>query len=78
MSAHARSANGQPLANSIDANFTTRLYVGDSIRYFFKLPSGSELMVKALNDNQAPVIQPGARTQLTWDTSGGLALDRQA
>ncbi|MEH6579031.1 MAG: ABC transporter ATP-binding protein [Amphritea sp.] len=71
-------ANGQPLANSIEANFTTRLYVGDSIRYFFKLPCGSELMVKALNDSQAPVIQHGASTQLTWDTAGGLALDRQA
>jgi len=71
-------ANGQPLANSIDAEFTTRLYVGDSIRYFFKLDGGTELMVKTLNDNQAPMIEPGARTQLTWDVTGGLALDRQA
>ncbi|GGK71272.1 ABC transporter ATP-binding protein [Amphritea balenae] len=71
-------ANGQSLANSIDADFTTRLYVGDSIRYFFKMPCGSELMVKTLNDNQAPVLQHGARTQLTWDVTGGLALDRQA
>lgn len=71
-------ANGQPLANSIDAEFTTRLYVGDSIRYFFKLDGGTELMVKTLNDNQAPLLQHGARTQLTWDVTGGLALDRQA
>lgn len=71
-------ADGQPLANSIDAEFTTRLYVGDSIRYFFKLDGGTELMVKTLNDNQAPLLQHGARTQLTWDVTGGLALDRQA
>lgn len=71
-------AGDRPLDNSIEASFTTRLYVGDSIRYFFKLPSGAELMVKTLNDNQAPVLQPGALTRLTWETKGGLALDRPA
>ncbi|OMH25929.1 ABC transporter ATP-binding protein [Motiliproteus sp. MSK22-1] len=63
------------LDNCIDAFFVTRLYVGDSIRYFFKLSCGSELMVKALNDHEAPEILPGARTQLTWGTQVGLALD---
>ncbi|MCP8688189.1 ABC transporter ATP-binding protein [Marinobacterium sedimentorum] len=62
--------------NCIEASFTTRLYVGDSIRYFFKMSSGAELMVKALNDSQAPVLTPGALTRLTWDLADGLALDR--
>ena len=68
-------AGEQLLDNSIEAEFITRLYVGDSIRYFFKLSGGSELMVKALNDRMAPVIQPGSMTRLTWATEGGLALD---
>lgn len=71
-------AGDQLLDNSVDADFITRLYVGDSIRYFFKLGCGSELMVKALNDRQAPEIAIGARTRLTWATEGGLALDRTA
>lgn len=68
-------ASDNSLENSIDAYFTTRLYVGDSIRYFFKLKSGTELMVKTLNDNQAPILKKGALTRLTWATSEGLALD---
>ncbi|SIS44490.1 ABC transporter ATP-binding protein [Neptunomonas antarctica] len=68
--------DNRSLENSIEASFTTRLYVGDSIRYFFKLSSGSELMVKTLNDHRAPVLQRGAMTRLTWSTAGGLALDR--
>ena len=67
-------AGDQPLDNCIDADFITRLYVGDSIRYFFKMDGGSELMVKALNDRMAPEIRPGTRTRLTWATEGGLAL----
>jgi putative spermidine/putrescine transport system ATP-binding protein len=69
-------ASKNSMENSIQASFTTRLYVGDSIRYFFKLSSGTELMVKTLNDQDAPVLQRGALTTLTWSTSGGLALDR--
>ncbi|MEH6473101.1 MAG: ABC transporter ATP-binding protein [Halopseudomonas sp.] len=70
-------AGDQPLDNSVEADFITRLYVGDSIRYFFKLNGGSELMVKALNDRMAPDIAPGARTRLTWATEGGLALNAE-
>ena len=36
------------------ARFTNRLYVGDFIRYFFRLPDGTELVVKVLNDLAAP------------------------
>jgi len=69
-------AGEQMLDNAIDAEFITRLYVGDSIRYFFRMRCGSELMVKTLNDHQAPEILPGAHTRLTWAEAGGLALDR--
>jgi putative spermidine/putrescine transport system ATP-binding protein len=69
-------ANGQQMDNCIDATFTTRLYVGDSIRYFFKLANGLEVMVKSLNDSMAPKLTPGDRTQLIWSTISGLALDR--
>jgi len=69
-------ANGQLMDNAIKATFTTRLYVGDSIRYFFKLDNGLEVMVKSLNDSMAPNFQPGDRAQLTWSTTSGLALGR--
>ncbi len=62
--------------NTIKANFVARLYVGDSIRYFFKLPSGEELMIKALNDQDAPLFQENALVELTWATDKGLVLDR--
>lgn len=68
-------AGDDSLENSIDAYFTTRLYVGDSIRYFFKLSSGTELMVKTPNDHKAPKLDRGALTRLTWSVAGGLALD---
>ncbi|WP_261843903.1 ABC transporter ATP-binding protein [Aliamphritea ceti] len=67
---------GQLLANSVEANFITRLYVGDSIRYFFRLSDGSEIMVKTLNDQDAPHIAAGSTVQLTWAGNGGLALAR--
>ncbi len=68
-------AGDDSLENSIDAYFTTRLYVGDSIRYFFKLGTGTELMVKTPNDHRAPILDRGALTRLTWSVAGGLALD---
>ncbi len=67
---------GQVLDNSVEASFITRLYVGDSIRYFFRLSDGSEIMVKTLNDQDAPHIATGSKVQLTWAGNGGLALAR--
>ena len=64
------------LENSIVAKFITQLYVGDSIRYFFKLPDNSECMVKVLNDHNAPKLSAGQQTHLTWQTQHGLALDK--
>ncbi len=69
---------GRELDNIITAKFITRLYVGDSIRYFFKMSDGAELMVKVLNDQDAPLLDTGAMTKLTWATDRGLALDRPA
>lgn len=69
---------GHELDNVITAEFITRLYVGDSIRYFFKMSDGAELMVKMLNDQDAPVIDAGTQTRLTWATDRGLALDKPA
>jgi len=62
------------LSNSIEANFISRLYVGDSFRYFFNLPNGDELMIKALNDQDAPVFKAGDKVALTWALDKGLAL----
>ncbi|UPW18533.1 ABC transporter ATP-binding protein [Agarivorans sp. TSD2052] len=61
--------------NVIEAEFITRLYVGDFIRYFFKLRDKTELMVKVLNDHDAPTMAAGALTQLTWSVTDGLAFD---
>jgi putative spermidine/putrescine transport system ATP-binding protein len=63
------------LANKIDAQFITQLYVGDFIRYFFKLKDNTEIMVKLLNDHQAPTLKKGEMTCLTWSIEDGLALD---
>jgi len=69
---------GREFDNVITAKFITRLYVGDAIRYFFKMSDGAELMVKMLNDQDAPVIEPGSQARLTWATDRGLALDKPA
>ncbi|SEG18544.1 putative spermidine/putrescine transport system ATP-binding protein [Vibrio hangzhouensis] len=62
-------------SNQVSATFVTRLYVGDFIRYFFKLQDGRDVMVKLLNDQQAPSFKAGDSTSLTWSISDGLALD---
>lgn len=62
--------------NLIHAEFITRLYVGDAIRYFFRLSDGEELMIKVLNDSEAPVLTAGSQVELTWSTERGLALDK--
>lgn len=62
--------------NSLKAKFMTQLYVGDFIRYFFKLNDQTEVMVKMLNDHQAPRFTPGDKTTLTWFATAGLALEK--
>lgn len=63
------------LDNRINATFITQLYVGDFIRYFFQLEDKSEIMIKQLNDHQAPKLSAGAVTSLTWSVNDGLALN---
>jgi putative spermidine/putrescine transport system ATP-binding protein len=63
------------LDNCIEASFVARLYVGDSIRYFFRLSSNEDLMIKALNDQDAPFFNEGDTVKLTWATNKGLTLD---
>jgi putative spermidine/putrescine transport system ATP-binding protein len=50
--------------NSLTVTFNTRIYVGDFIRYYFKLPDGTDIIVKVLNDLSAPEFEDGATAQL--------------
>lgn len=50
--------------NALTVTFNTRIYVGDFVRYYFKLPDGSDIIVKVLNDLSAPEFEDGATAQL--------------
>ena len=50
--------------NSFTARFLDRLYVGDFIQYFFALPDGTEIVVKVLNDQAAPMFKDGEKATL--------------
>lgn len=50
--------------NALTVEFNTRIYVGDFIRYYFKLPDGADIIVKVLNDLSAPEFEIGAQAQL--------------
>lgn len=50
--------------NALTVTFNTRIYVGDFIRYYFKLPDGRDIIVKVLNDLSAPEFEDGAEAQL--------------
>ena len=50
--------------NALTVMFNTRIYVGDFIRYYFKLPDGTDIIVKVLNDLSAPEFDDGATAQL--------------
>jgi putative spermidine/putrescine transport system ATP-binding protein len=52
------------LDNTITVEFNLRLYVGDFIRYFFKTPTGEEIVVKVLNDHVAPQFADGEKVGL--------------
>lgn len=55
-----------PYENHIKATFVTRHYVGDFIRYYFRLTEGSEINVKVLNDSAAPNFSEGDEAELGW------------
>ncbi|WP_071873191.1 ABC transporter ATP-binding protein [Atopomonas hussainii] len=62
--------------NHAPANFITRLYVGEYIRYHFALRDGTEVVVKTLNDSNAPQLSAKQAVWLTWDALDSQALDR--
>jgi putative spermidine/putrescine transport system ATP-binding protein len=56
----------QSYDNHMKASFVTRHYVGDFIRYYFKLADGSEINVKVLNDQSAPSLAEGDEAEIVW------------
>lgn len=63
--------------NELAATFVTRIYVGDFIRYYFRLPDGSEIVVKVLNDLSAPEFREGQEGRLVWLISDCIAFPRE-
>ncbi|SDZ02467.1 putative spermidine/putrescine transport system ATP-binding protein [Jannaschia faecimaris] len=59
--------------NALTVRFTTRIYVGDFIRYYFDLADGTTVVVKVLNDLSAPDFEDGAEAQLLWLASDCVA-----
>ncbi|MDX5371934.1 MAG: ABC transporter ATP-binding protein [Pseudomonadaceae bacterium] len=64
--------------NQVRAHFVTRHYVGEYIRYHFETASGSELVVKNLNDSSAPRLSARDEVALAWRPEDSQALDRAA
>lgn len=50
----------------IQAEFIVRHYVGDYIRYYFRLANGNEITVKVLSDDGAPVFAEGSNVFMSW------------
>ncbi|MEQ8739477.1 MAG: ABC transporter ATP-binding protein [Hoeflea sp.] len=59
--------------NALTVKFNTRIYVGDFIRFYFKLPDGADIIVKVLNDLSAPEFEDGAEAQLLSMTKDCIA-----
>uniref|UniRef100_A0A2A4Z5Q1 Spermidine/putrescine import ATP-binding protein PotA n=1 Tax=OCS116 cluster bacterium TaxID=2030921 RepID=A0A2A4Z5Q1_9PROT len=51
--------------NRLDVKYSMRLYVGDFIQYFFKLDDGTDIVVKILNDHEAPKFKESESVSLT-------------
>ncbi|MEM7491333.1 MAG: ABC transporter ATP-binding protein [Pseudomonadota bacterium] len=59
--------------NDVAARFEARIYVGDFIRYYFRLEDGTEVVVKVLNDLSAPDFEAGDTGRLQWLASDCIA-----
>ncbi|MCV6598582.1 MAG: ABC transporter ATP-binding protein [Mangrovicoccus sp.] len=59
--------------NAISARFVTRHYVGDFIRYYFRLGDGTEINIKVLNDLAAPKFAEGDLGKLLWLSADCIA-----
>lgn len=57
--------NGSTKDNCLSVKYAMRLYVGDFIQYFFKLADGTDIVVKVLNDHEAPKFKLGENVMLT-------------
>lgn len=53
--------------NQVSATFVARHYVGDFIRYYFELSDKTQVIVKTLNDINAPVFKNSEKAQIYWD-----------
>ena len=62
------AAADDALDTKFTARFTARLYLGEFIRYFFELPDGTPIVLKALNDMTAPVFTEGDEVELAAST----------
>ena len=62
-----------PHDNAVEATHITHQYVGDFIRYYFRLPGGAEVNVKVLNDAAAPDLTGEARAALVWQAKDCIA-----
>jgi putative spermidine/putrescine transport system ATP-binding protein len=62
--------------NEISAKFIARYYVGDFIRYLFKLSDRTEITVKVLNDLAAPEFSKNADAKLVWLTKDCFAFKK--
>jgi putative spermidine/putrescine transport system ATP-binding protein len=59
--------------NHMKVTFLTRHYVGDFIRYYFRLADGSEINVKVLNDQSAPIFTEGDVAEIVWQKNDCFA-----
>ncbi|TLX57943.1 Fe3+/spermidine/putrescine ABC transporter ATP-binding protein [Stutzerimonas nosocomialis] len=61
--------------NRVKARFVTRHYVGEYIRYHFETTTGTELVVKNMNDRSAPQFSARQEVSLAWLPHDSQALD---
>ncbi|WP_116133759.1 ABC transporter ATP-binding protein [Tropicimonas sp. IMCC34043] len=52
--------------NQVSVRHVTHYYVGDFIRYYFKLQGGGDINIKFLNDSAAPDLKEGDIASLVW------------
>lgn len=71
------NTNGSASINQIKAQFVTRHYVGDFIRYYFELADNTAVTVKLLNHADAPRLKPGEHAILSCDVNDCFAFQTQ-
>ncbi|MCW3782362.1 ABC transporter ATP-binding protein [Defluviimonas salinarum] len=52
--------------NELVAEHVTHHYVGDFIRFYFRVAEGTEITIKVLNDLAAPDLKAGDKASLVW------------